>query len=64
MKPDWSYAPEWAQFLAQDLDGVWYWYEDEPIIAYPGDAGWSYGGRSRKAGLSSSGWDQSLERRP
>lgn len=30
MKPDWKDSPEWAQWLAQDSDGDWYWYELEP----------------------------------
>lgn len=29
-KPSWSDAPEWAQWLAMDDDGTWYWFEDEP----------------------------------
>lgn len=36
-KPDWSIAPEWAEFLAQDDNGRWYWYEHEPECD---DAGW------------------------
>lgn len=27
--PEWSEAPEWAQWLAQDLNGHWYWYSHE-----------------------------------
>jgi hypothetical protein len=30
MKPDWSTAPEWANYLAQDKFGDWYWYENKP----------------------------------
>jgi hypothetical protein len=29
-KPDWSDAPEWACWLAVDLNGSWYWYEEKP----------------------------------
>lgn len=29
-KPDWSEAPDWAKYLAQDKDGEWYWFECEP----------------------------------
>lgn len=32
MKPDWKDAPKWANWLAQDRSGSWFWYEDEPII--------------------------------
>jgi len=30
MKPDWKYAPEWANWLAMDSDGAWFWYEMQP----------------------------------
>lgn len=30
MKPDWKDAPEWANYVAMDSDGVWWWYRDEP----------------------------------
>ena len=29
-KPDWKDAPAWAQWLACDYDGNWYWYEEKP----------------------------------
>ena len=29
-KPMWDTAPRWAQWLTQDGDGTWYWYEREP----------------------------------
>ena len=29
-KPDWSSAPEWAEYLAMDSDGWWCWFLDEP----------------------------------
>lgn len=29
-KPDWDDAPEWAEWLAQDADGSWWWYESQP----------------------------------
>lgn len=28
--PDWNDAPEWAQWVAQDSGGDWFWYEKEP----------------------------------
>jgi len=30
VKPDWKDAPEWAQWVAMDADGVWFWYEEKP----------------------------------
>ena len=29
-QPDWSQAPEWAKWLAQDKDGVWSWFSTKP----------------------------------
>lgn len=29
-KPDWKDAPEWANWLAGDADGTWYWFKDKP----------------------------------
>ena len=30
MKPSWNDAPVWAQYLACNADGDWYWFECEP----------------------------------
>lgn len=30
MKPDWKYAPDWAQWLAMDGDGMWSWFSEKP----------------------------------
>lgn len=30
MKPDWKDAPEWAQWLSMDGDGLWSWWEILP----------------------------------
>lgn len=37
--PDWKDAPDWAQWLAQDSDGRWTWFE-YPICADEDDAEW------------------------
>ena len=29
-KPNWKYAPKWAMYTAQDIDGDWYWYVAKP----------------------------------
>jgi hypothetical protein len=29
--PDWSEAPEWADWYAIDADGQCFWYENEPV---------------------------------
>ena len=30
-KPSWDDAPEWANYLAMDCRGAWYWFEKKPI---------------------------------
>jgi len=30
MIPSWKDAPEWANWLAQDEDGSWWWFEVKP----------------------------------
>jgi len=30
MKPDWKDAPQWADWLAMDGDGIWVWFEYKP----------------------------------
>jgi len=30
VKPSWENAPDWAQWLAQDEDGSWWWYGAKP----------------------------------
>jgi hypothetical protein len=37
MKPDWKDAPDWANYLAQDFDGEWHWFEERPYYDYSGD---------------------------
>lgn len=32
IKPDWSGAPKWAQFVAMDSSGAWYWYAERPVL--------------------------------
>lgn len=32
MKPNWKDAPEWANYLAMDEDGRWWWYQHTPTI--------------------------------
>lgn len=30
-KPDWKDAPEWAQWVACDCTGQWWWFSVKPI---------------------------------
>lgn len=63
-KPSWSEAPECANYLAQDADGTWYWYEYEPTpfqVNWLEDEGW-FG--MAKSGNPNSNWEHTLEKRP
>lgn len=68
-KPEWSEAPEWAQWLAQDSDGEWYWNENKPEHDH---SGWVMEYETTEAQeLASEGaipaghdWTQTLEKRP
>lgn len=68
MKPYWKDAPEWAQWLASDFDGQWYWYQNQPSLDYGGAFYWAKeGGQYDEASKKSSPpWDKApiLERRP
>jgi|GEM_PF-1869872 len=62
-KPSWRGAPEWAEWLAQDDDCVWYWHRNKPN---GGEKRWvSYG----ESGVAQRGellgdWRDTLENRP
>lgn len=65
MKPDWSDAPYWANWLARDKDGWWIWYEAEPEI---GEEQWllntNDGIYKLAAREEENSWTKSLEERP
>jgi hypothetical protein len=65
-KPDWSIAPEWANYLAQDRDGSWHWYQDEPKQDHEQ---WVLANHCTEWKLyrpivESKNWKETLERRP
>jgi len=63
-KPDWKDAPEWANYLAQDADGTWWWYESQPS---PISDGWSPGfSRPYKPydPPRLNNWSSTMEKRP
>ena len=61
MKPDWKDAPEWANYLAMDQDGCWYWYVGRPEL---GKVEWLDYTRFQLASEIGSSWKDSLEKRP
>lgn len=66
-KPSWSDAPDWAQWLAMDYSGLWYWYKYKPVII-GGFPRWSASIYALAAAPSEScasiDWRESLEQRP
>jgi hypothetical protein len=64
-KPSWDDAPEWAQWLAQDRDGQWFWFRDKPVT---GQNCWATqsGSRSEHACVRDTkpSWHETLEERP
>lgn len=63
MKPDWKDAPEWANYLAMDVDGQWHWYEAKPETHASDNGWWSVKGRMYFAGRGAA-WMDTLEHRP
>lgn len=59
MKPDWKDAPEWANYLAKDSNGVWYWYALKPKL---GAHSWIASANFALAGNEGS-WAETLEKR-
>ena len=62
MKPDWKDAPEWANYLAMDEDGYWFWFSIKPRQTEFGY--WEQAGRTEFAGTNDHPWKDSLEKRP
>lgn len=62
MKPDWKDAPQWANWLAQDNDGVWNWFQNKPkkdgLIWSPSL------GDYMEAQVRQNAWEKTIERRP
>jgi len=65
MKPNWSKAPDWAQWFAVDESGTGYWHEKKPE---KGRRRWyiKTEGRSAYAAMGDQNltWFYSLEERP
>ena len=60
----WASAPEWANWLAMDEDGEWYWFEIEPPIYR---FFWDYRPGKRILWVNfppAADWTQTLEARP
>ena len=60
LKPSWDDAPEWANWLAQDENGEWYWYEDMPVKR----TNYWIVEDCKHAGANVDNWKNTLEERP
>jgi len=65
MIPSWKDAPEWAECLAQNSDGEWYWWNDEPSL---GVSRWIINDRAylkviARIGLPNPNWRYMLQHR-
>lgn len=61
-KPTWENAPAWANWLAMDRDGYWFWYENEP---YPKGGSFRSHGRISMAQTNErASWASTKEGRP
>ena len=68
--PPWSEAPPWANWIAQDKGGSWYWYRNQPVKI---DKGFGTFHRElsterqfqiAKTSHQSKNWASTLEKRP
>lgn len=65
MKPDWKDAPDWANYLAMDGSGFWYWYEFKPTRVRIGGAAGYWGEIEGRCQIDDRiKWEDSLEKRP
>lgn len=63
--PDWRTAPQWACYMAQDLNGGWWWYECRPTPSPSG--GWMSsqpGSRIQRCETANPDWRQTIQSRP
>jgi len=63
MKPDWKNAPEWANWVAMDNDGIWFWYEDEPVISDSNPGEWESEGKYYIALQAIYTWEDTKQKR-
>jgi hypothetical protein len=65
-RPDWSGAPSGWNWLAQDEDGRWFWYQVEPILGIGGGV-WRSPSRAQQfacQGAPNPNWHETLQHRP
>jgi hypothetical protein len=63
MIPSWDNAPKWANWLAQDRDGYWMWYEKKPEKSNKLEM-FVTGGNCMTASIDNPDWRNTLQYRP
>ena len=61
--PLWCTAPEWANYMAQDSCGRWYWYELLPKLNEPCRM-WEKVVESKMQEATVDSWEKTLQQRP
>lgn len=59
--PDWSQAPEWANYVAMDENGAWFWFSEEPR---PGSGEWVNHAAKYEMAVAAHDWRACLVKRP
>jgi hypothetical protein len=62
-KPSWKDAPKWANYLCQDSDGTWSWFEDEPRPQKSSGYFAVSRGRVKVVDTNTENWHKTLEKR-
>ena len=60
---EWKNAPEWANYIAMDANGYWWWYSEKPQLSR---GIWAFGGERMRKSLHKQdvAWYESLQERP
>ena len=63
--PDWGTAPDWANYVAMDKNGKWYWFEFEPQKeGNCWNTNFKKGGMYSEVRFNGEKWETSLQKRP
>ena len=66
-KPSWHDAPDWAEWLAQDQSGSWWWYDKKPVSGgsmFLECSGGEHAQTAKGEYAPNPNWRETLERRP
>jgi len=62
--PNWDMAPVWANYVAQNEDGRWHWYESKPTPMHQARAWGTIGKRESVWPTVVDYWRETLTLRP